>query len=890
MERKKEGVPCILKRKQGTLVLEIENYGVVNISDKKYLQSICGLKKKRKEKHHKHSHNITEKKEQKKEEKEVNEKKEENPKEINEKKEESPKENNKKIETIKEVETINEQEDIPIVIETNRNEQVGNDLEVNQEILETKEEKKEEPKEQNHKEEKKKKGKPIPRDPNKPVRAKPNTKADKKIQFEIGDTLPEETLPQDEEDEEERVNYVAQRGMLTNGTNDIELDREIAKGYLYVNTGKLKEAIAHFDQLLKNHPNVLAGYLGRGSAKAMLGDLQKALTDFNLAVKKDSKCGDAYKRRGQVKLALGQTQSALEDFNKAIELTPEEGDCYRQRGSAYHALGIFDKAAEDIKKSIKLIPGDATLLNELALCYNGMGLVDESINTYTRAINTKEDYVEPYIHLGQLYRDIGCYVRAKQLLEKAMKLAPTNHLSYYVMANVLASAGRHKEALPLLSRSLSICPPERTGDIHRLNATACLALGMNRSCLKSAKLGYEAKDNASWYFGEIAKYQAMMIDKPFLEYDLEWFPPQWKVNFAKRLPIGNVKKYPPGNVPLQITTEDIDTKTTVKQELVKELLIPAIKVGDKMQYNELGFGKNGRQYLACGLGAICIAQLLQTKQMGWREIAEILVKFRQVAEPADGAIWIDKLPRQQFEEGFGSNTTLKTAQTRVARYWPMFPRTFGLFKKLFEEESGASKEKKQLVAKAETVDEVQKVLKRDNFFMTTICRNEEGTRLEGTWLLIEKVELGSMFSIKTPCTPKRYKIFDVELKKALDKYYTVQHSNDQDKILDAVLRFCYLWFNFMPLTRGTAGCGMYWMFGLLLSAGFKQVGVIPKGFQCDWEALLTDNQNDYITKMKSWIKLEKCSVSEMPNVLNSLPRLRDMLMALNISPLLVPLS
>ena len=97
-----------------------------------------------------------------------------------------------------------------------------------------------------------------------------------------------------------------------------------------------------------------------------------------------------------------------------------------------------------------------------------------------------------------------------------------------------------------------------------------------------------------------------------------------------------------------------------------------------MQYNEIGFGANGRQYLACGLACFCVAQMAQKQQMGWREIAEIFIKFRQVAEPADGIVWIDKLPKQQVEEGYGSNTTMKTAQTRVARYWPMYQRSFDL--------------------------------------------------------------------------------------------------------------------------------------------------------------------------------------------------------------------
>ncbi|ELP87396.1 tetratricopeptide repeat protein, tpr, putative [Entamoeba invadens IP1] len=909
----KQGVPCVLKRRKGVLILEIENYGVVNVSDEKCLKGLCTNYTTKK--HHKHHHkagnktqNVQEKpsKETKNEIKqEKNEKKEKQPQEVEVV---QPEENIKKPHKMEEKDTqfVKEKEapklegeKIADVVENDKENDMDEEspqilpeqnLEVGQDLVETKtDHQNDNGSEQPGK--KLKKVHPIPRDTKKPAKAKVQQKSEKKIEMENKET-PQERHEEElnEEEEEERVNFVAERGMLTNGTNDLELDKQIAKGYLYVNTGKMQDAIKHFDQLLKAHPELIAGYLGRGSARAMSGDLKRALTDFDKAVKINAKCADAYKRRGQVKAALGNVNGALDDFTQAIKLSPEEADSYRQRGSLFHSLGVFDKASDDLKKSLKYAPGDAQVINELALCFNGMGLVDEAINAYTRAINAKENYADPYIHLGQLYRDMGCYIRSKQMLEKAMKLAPTNHLSYYVLGNVLVSSGRHREALPFLQKSIELCPKDNCGEIVRMCAAAYLALGQNRLCLQMSKLGSEAKDNASWYYGELAKYSAMMLDKKFLEYDIEWFPSQWKVNFAKRLPNTNVTKYPTGTKLQPITTPDIEAKDSIKQDLVMKLLSPAVKIGEKMQYNEIGFGKNGRQYLCCGLASIYYAQLLKSgERPEWRDLAEIVVKFRQIAEPADGAIWINKLTKQQFEDGFGSNTTLKTAQTRVARYWPMFPRTFALFKKLFTEQTNFPADKKERVNATDDVDEVRKIINRDNYYMTTICRNEAGDKLEGTWLLIEKSELGSMFSIKTPCLPKRFNSFDKELKSALDKFYTVIDSKDKDKVLDAVLRYCYLWFNFMPLTRGTAACGMYFLFGLLLSAGFKQVGTIPQSFQCDWEALLTETQNEYIVKMKTWIKLEEFDVLQLPRVLEVLPNYRDVIMALNISPLLVPL-
>ncbi|KAL7722089.1 TPR repeat protein [Entamoeba marina] len=890
-----QGIPCLLKKKKGVLVLEIENYGVINVADERSLQTVSRIHSKKKSKSRKHKHEIKEKKTIKEP---IHKEEELTSQQFDDKSNEIKKETTKQSVKEQSVEPQNTQKDQSnsSTQELNRQTIKVSEPTTNKETKEVPQKTEEKPQEV-EKEHQKKQKVPIKRDPSKPIHANPDPKKKKNKQNPKQLNHNQSSQSQNNADDmfldsaesDERVNYVAERGILQHSSNDAELDKDIARGYLLVNTGKMKEAIAHFDSILRKNTKLVGAYLGRGSARAMIGEFQKAVSDFTAAIKIDSTCGDSYKRRGQTRLALGQVKLALDDFNKAVEITNStDADCFRQRGIAYHAIGAYDRAAQDFKMSMKLQPGNPDVINDYAMCLNAMGLCDEAIDAYSKAINTKESFITPYVHLGQLYRDMGCYVRAKAVLDKALRLDPNTGTAALVLANVYISAGRHREALPFISRALAYSPDEKKGEIHRMHSSCSLALGAHRESLQHANSGIKLKDDVSWYYGEIAKYQSSMLDKSFTEYDLEWFPSLFKVNFAKRLPPGSSKKY----TAMRIGPKDVAANDTVPKTIIDDLIKPARLIGSAMQYDEIGFGKNCRHFTACGLASIYVAQLLRQNKMAWREIAEIFTKFRQIAEPADGVLWIDKLPRQQFEEGFGSNTTLKTQQTRVARYWPMFERTFNLFKTLYANQKGVSSDKASRVTKAKTVEEVQAIVRNDNYYVTTICRNMDNDILEGTWLLIEKKDGGCMFSIKTPCTPKRYKIYDGELKKALDHYYGVLDSspNDSDAILDASLRMAYLWFNFMPLSRGTAGCGMYWLFSLLLTAGYVIDSTIPKGFQCDWEALLNENQSTFITNMRSWIVLKPLNVNDLPDVSTSLPTLRDVIQALNISPLLMPLQ
>jgi hypothetical protein len=73
-------------------------------------------------------------------------------------------------------------------------------------------------------------------------------------------------------------------------------------------------------------------------------------------------------------------------------------------------------------------------------------------------------------------------------------------------------------------------------------------------------------------------------------------------------------------------------------------------------------------------------------EFGWRDLYDILIKWRQYSEPNDPVWWVDLLTAEQFEEGFGSHTPMITGQMRVVRYYPMFSRAFTIMKNLIPQQ------------------------------------------------------------------------------------------------------------------------------------------------------------------------------------------------------------
>lgn len=153
------------------------------------------------------------------------------------------------------------------------------------------------------------------------------------------------------------------------------------------------------------------------------------------------------------------------------------------------------------------------------------------------------------------------------------------------------------------------------------------------------------------------------------------------------------------------------------------LLQAADALGAQVQYRHQGFLVNRRQQRMAGLAALEFAQMLArvaaarkegnevtapdsgasvcgrgpsgiggggrggsgSHAVGWRDAMELIVKWRQVAEPNDQVLWVDLLTEREFSAGFGSHTPMFTGQTKCVRYYMNFDRALAVVKRLLLE-------------------------------------------------------------------------------------------------------------------------------------------------------------------------------------------------------------
>ena len=125
-------------------------------------------------------------------------------------------------------------------------------------------------------------------------------------------------------------------------------------GVALANQGKLKEAIAEYDQAILLAPNLASTYNNRGLAYLHLGQFQRAVQDFAKAIRLSPNIAPPYTNRGLAYLYLNQFQLTIEDCSASIRLDSKFADAYVNRSLAYTLLNMDTKAQQDFDQAVKL--------------------------------------------------------------------------------------------------------------------------------------------------------------------------------------------------------------------------------------------------------------------------------------------------------------------------------------------------------------------------------------------------------------------------------------------------------------------------------------------------------------------------------------------------------
>ncbi|KXZ44388.1 hypothetical protein GPECTOR_68g359 [Gonium pectorale] len=686
-----------------------------------------------------------------------------------------------------------------------------------------------------------------------------------------------------------------------------ELGARVARGTARALRRDLKGAVEDFSVAIEAEPRYADSWKRRGQARSALGETEGALADLQKAID-------------------------LAPLFGGVDSAASRAECYVEKGMIYQKLRDYRRACRELTQAVRLDPGNAQAWNVLGLCSTSQGDIRDGVRAYEKAVELNPRLKESWVNMGQALKEEGRTKEAERVLLQALTLDPPDAPSVHVLrvlAQMKQQQGQHAAAVRLLDRALPLAETrdEQVVEVLYLRAICHHALGAVREAVRDydeciGRIPKGGLSNAteetrqfqflSFYQKDIALYMYHSLDRraadfcPDSELPAVFKRTGWAGARALRMAGGWVRavvqegppqaelisQHPP-QPPLPPSPPPLPPPPD--PERLRALTVPADALGVLLQNHHQGFLPNVRQQRAAGYAAVELGQAMLAAVaarragrqhwvrsegssgqaggagrhlFGWRDAMDIVVKWRQLAEPNDQVVWVDLLTRREFEQGFGSHTPMFSGQTKCVRYFMNFARALELQREVLLREGHAfdaanravpvgSEAQREAIRAARTAEDMYHVIRQDSWVVVPIQSvSRPGHSLEGTRLTLVRVPNqpdAYEFSIRTPVTPPRWKDFDAELEAAFEAILQAFAADDLPRLASSILTYCYYWYNFMPLARGTAAVGYTTMLSLFWAAGMPVSAAIPKDYQVDWEAILAQHPDQFIASVSAWL-------------------------------------
>uniref|UniRef100_A0A8C0J6A5 Tetratricopeptide repeat domain 13 n=1 Tax=Chelonoidis abingdonii TaxID=106734 RepID=A0A8C0J6A5_CHEAB len=621
---------------------------------------------------------------------------------------------------------------------------------------------------------------------------------------------------------------------------------------------------------------------------------------------------------------LSQAKSLAEQ--KRFPFATDNDNTNEDLAIAYVLIGsgLYDEAIRHFSTMLQEDPELVSAIYGRGIAYGKKGL-HEAIESFKEALKQKADFIDAYKSLGQAYRELGNFDAATESFQKALLLNQNHVQTLQLRGMMLYHHGSLDEALKNFKKCLQLEPYNEV--CQYMKGLSHVAMGQfyegikaqTKVMLNDPLPGQKASPEylKVKYLREYSRYLHAHLDTPLTEYNVDTdLPGNFKDHWAKNLPF-LIEDYEeqPG---LQPHIKDVlfQNFESYKPE-VQELVCVADRLGSQMQYETPGFLPNKRIHRAMGLAALEVMQAVQrtwanskvrmngkTRLMQWRDMFDIAVKWRRIADPDQPVLWLDQMPARSLSRGFNNHINLIRGQVINMRYLEYFEKILHFIKDRILVYHGANNPKgllevREALENVHKVEDLVSIMKqfnsktRDGFTVNTKVPSlkDQGKEYDGFTIAITGDKVGNiLFSVETQTTEERTQLYHAEID-ALYKDLTAKGKvlilsaelGEADAVCNLILSLVYYFYNLMPLSRGSSVIAYSVIMGALMASGKEVAGKIPKGKLVDFEAMTAPGSEAFSKIARSWMNLQSISPSykSLPSVSETFPTLRTMTEVLN---------
>src|SRR5579859_1808233 len=209
-----------------------------------------------------------------------------------------------------------------------------------------------------------------------------------------------------------------------------------------LNQGKVPQAIAEYQQILKYEPKDQVTLMTIGELYIRQGETFQAI--------------DYFERLAQIFVGDGFLTKAIAVYKRIAKLAPEEirplerlADLYVQQGVMSEARPLFLQLAEIHLKNNRQ-PEAISLLKKLLLAEPDNLRIQIRLADLYQAMGQNSDAIETYVSAAQRALARADHAECEKLADKALKLDPANVAAITVKARSYSAQGNHARAAEVL--------------------------------------------------------------------------------------------------------------------------------------------------------------------------------------------------------------------------------------------------------------------------------------------------------------------------------------------------------------------------------------------------------------------------------------------------------
>jgi len=287
---------------------------------------------------------------------------------------------------------------------------------------------------------------------------------------------------------------------------------------LYIQSGKIREAVTQAEDALKENPNDLTArrLLARIYTR-LIGDSQsnridenmvnRAIEQYQKITATDPKDIDSWLMLGRLEKVVQNSTNAMAAYKKVIELDPDNEEAMTGLATVYADLGdnksaadllqkVADKnpslrslttlagvyeqlkdyplAAEMLRRALDQQPGNSDLKHALAEDLAISNQLDEALKIYQdlSAEDPKDEH--SLLRISEIYRQKKDFAKAREAADKAAQLDPTNIEIQFNNVNLLEAEGKTNDAIKALKGILDMTAKKSYSESERGNRVRLL--------------------------------------------------------------------------------------------------------------------------------------------------------------------------------------------------------------------------------------------------------------------------------------------------------------------------------------------------------------------------------------------------------------------------------